>query len=745
MLQSTLSAAFLVATGAISAAVGAVLWERQASLRARLLALVLFTASFYALVSGLETAVTAPSAKVIFSKLEHVAINSLGPLFVLLAWAFIAPERCLRRRWLVLLWAMPVVNMAMTATNEWHGLIWAEFSSGPPGSGVLVYHYGPWFFVTLTTVYSYLAAAALAMVRWAQRRAELQRRQVAVLVVAMAIPWVASVLYVFRLVPVEGLNLTSMAFAGSAAILAWSLFPSRPFELVSLARKALVESLPDGMLLVDAEGLVVETNPAATELLGLPGDIKGLLAEEVLREWPELKGELGARPPRRALVRCGQDLWLEVRTSPVYGGRSRSGGTLVLLRDVTERLRAEERIRSSERKFRDLVESALVGVYRTNLAGEILYANEVVWRLFGYSTAEEFMAREAVGMYKDPADRAVLMRELKEAGQVTNHEFDAITKQGALRRMLLSGRLSGDTVTGMIMDITDRRRGEEALRESEERFRLLFERLADAVFITTYDGQILEANEAAAKQTGYSLEELKRLNVMRELASEEPAATYEKIRGALERGETAYFEEQKRRKDGSLYWTECALSPIEQGGQKLVLSVNRDISARKRAEDKLRYLSTHDPLTGAYNRAYFEEELTRLGRGRRFPVSVFVADVNGLKEVNDEEGHAAGDELLRRAYQVLQAAVRAEDVVARLGGDEFAGLLPATGAQTAQEFVTRVCHLLEEHNRESSANPLSLALGMTTARPNESLEAALREADARMYEDKASGGSRRHR
>ncbi len=740
MLQTTLSAAFLVATGAISAGVGAVLWERQASLRARLLALVLFTASFYALVSGLETAVTAPSAKVIFSKLEHVAINSLGPLFVLLAWAFIAPGRRLRRRWLVLLLAMPVVNMAMTATNEWHGLIWREFSSDPSASGVVIYHYGPWFFVTLTTVYSYLAAAALAMVRWAQRRAELQRRQVTVLVVAMAIPWLASVLYVFKLVPVEGLNLTPMAFAGTAAILAWSLFPSRPFELVPLARRALVESLPDGMLLVDAEGRVVETNPAADELLGLPGEVTGLLAEEVLREWPELEVKLGARPPRRALVRCGRGTWLEVRTSPVYGGRSRLEGTLVLLRDVSERVRAEERIRSSEREFRDLVESALVGVYRTNLAGDILYANDVMSRMFGYASAEEFMARGVVDMYKNPADRAALMRELKEAAQVTDYEFDAITKHNEVRRMLLSGRLSGDTVTGMIMDITDRRRGEEALRESEERFRLLFQRLADAVFITTYDGQIVEANEAAVAQTGYSREELERLNVMRELASEEPAATYEKIQEALERGETAHFEEQKRRKDGSLYWTECALSPIEQGGQKLVLSVNRDVTARKRAEERLRYLSTHDPLTGAYNRAYFEEEMTRLGRGRRFPVSVFVADVNGLKAVNDAEGHAAGDDLLRRAYRVLSAAVRGEDVVARIGGDEFAGLLAATGVEAGQELVSRVRRLAEEHNRWHSDRPLSLAVGVATALPSESLEGALRVADARMYEDKAARG-----
>ncbi|MFO8034670.1 MAG: PAS domain S-box protein [Candidatus Bipolaricaulota bacterium] len=742
MLQATLSGAILVGTGAVSAAVGAVLWQRQAVFRARLLAVVLFMASYYALVSGLETLAADPSVKVLLSKLEHVAVNALGPLFVLLARSFIRPAQRLRRGAMVLLWAMPAVNLAMAATNEWHNLIWSGFSPGPPGSNMLIYHYGPWFYVTVATVYLYLAAATFWLFRWAQRRADLQRRQVAVVLLAMAIPWVASVLYVFRLVPVEGLNLTPMAFAGTAAILAWSLFPARPFELVPLARRTLVESLPDGMLVLDAEGQVVDTNPAADELLGLPGDATGLLADEMVQPWPELKAELAATPPRRAEVRCGQDMWLEVRTRPLHGGLARLEGTLVVLRDVTERVRAEERIRSSEKEFRDLVESALVGVYRTNLAGEILYVNDVMWRMFGYTSAEEFIATGAAAVYKDPADRAALIQELKEAGQVTEYEFDAITKQGAVRRMLLSGRLSGNTVTGMIMDITDRRRAEEALRESEERFRLLFERLADAVFITEDDGRILEANEAAVAQTGYSREELKGLNVMRELASEEPADTYARIRAALDRGETAYFEEPKRRKDGNLYWTECALSPIELGGRSCVLSVNRDITARKKAEERLHYLSTHDSLTGAYNRAYFEEEMARLSRGRRFPVGVFVSDVNGLKTVNDRDGHAAGDELLQRAFQVLRAAVRGEDVVARIGGDEFAGLLPQTDADAAQRFAARVRACLQEHNAGHSGVRLSIALGVATATPDETLDAALREADARMYEDKSAGGSR---
>ena len=108
---------------------------------------------------------------------------------------------------------------------------------------------------------------------------------------------------------------------------------------------------------------------------------------------------------------------------------------------------------------------------------------------------------------------------------------------------------------------------------------------------------------------------------------------------------------------------------------KVIVSVV-DITQQKRAEDRLRFLSTHDVLTGLYNRAFFEEETTRMERGRHYPISVLMVDVDHLKITNDRRGHAAGDSLLRRAAAVLRAAFRTEDVVARIGGDEFAVLLP---------------------------------------------------------------------
>jgi diguanylate cyclase (GGDEF)-like protein/PAS domain S-box-containing protein len=173
---------------------------------------------------------------------------------------------------------------------------------------------------------------------------------------------------------------------------------------------------------------------------------------------------------------------------------------------------------------------------------------------------------------------------------------------------------------------------------------------------------------------------------------------------------------------------------------------------RKRGEERLRYLSIHDPLTGLYNRVYFEDELAHLERGRKFPVSVLIGDLDGLKKINDQFGHAAGDEALCQAARILQRAFRAEDGLARIGGDEFAVLLPGVGQTGAAEIAERVRQLLAEHNRglsdsKFSRPELNISLGVATfydpgipaydgAQKLDSLYKAVHLADERMYQDK---------
>jgi len=165
-----------------------------------------------------------------------------------------------------------------------------------------------------------------------------------------------------------------------------------------------------------------------------------------------------------------------------------------------------------------------------------------------------------------------------------------------------------------------------------------------------------------------------------------------------------------------------------------------DITARKKAEAYLEYLGKHDVLTQLCNRTYFTEELTRLARKGPWPVSIVAIDLNGLKQVNDQEGHAAGDSLLRRMGEVLDKAVDLPAWPARIGGDEFAVLLPMTDERGAEAMRERILTLLEMNNQfhaGQSGHALSLAIGLATCHGEESLETALQRADRAMYADKA--------
>ncbi|VVE44746.1 histidine kinase [Pandoraea commovens] len=179
-----------------------------------------------------------------------------------------------------------------------------------------------------------------------------------------------------------------------------------------------------------------------------------------------------------------------------------------------------------------------------------------------------------------------------------------------------------------------------------------------------------------------------------------------------------------------------AVLPGHESRWDLVLVALTDITARKKAESYLEFLGKHDVLTKLRNRSFYVDELNRLERKGPYPVTVVVADLNGLKAVNDQLGHAAGDALLRRAGEVLGKAVAAPQIAARIGGDEFALLLPSTDATGGAAMIESIRQLVELNNSFYPGTPLSFSMGMATCEAGERLEAAIQRADLLMYEEK---------
>ncbi len=169
----------------------------------------------------------------------------------------------------------------------------------------------------------------------------------------------------------------------------------------------------------------------------------------------------------------------------------------------------------------------------------------------------------------------------------------------------------------------------------------------------------------------------------------------------------------------------------------------QDITARKKAENYLRYLGTHDVMTGLYNRAYFEETIAKLETNRVEPISIVILDLNYLKQVNDTYGHQAGDKLIRRIAEVLHAAADNKYFTARIGGDEFAIILPNEDAESADEFIKHIQALVEMNNKFYREPLLSVSIGAATSAPELSLEKVISLADDVMYKNKGEHHRRR--
>ena len=176
--------------------------------------------------------------------------------------------------------------------------------------------------------------------------------------------------------------------------------------------------------------------------------------------------------------------------------------------------------------------------------------------------------------------------------------------------------------------------------------------------------------------------------------------------------------------------------PDREHDWSLVQVALTDITARKKAEAYLEYLGSHDALTKLCNRTFFVDELNRLDRKGPWPVTVIMADLNGLKAANDELGHAAGDSLLRRAGEVLNSIVDKPARAARIGGDEFAVILPGVERAEGEALMKVILDLVAINNEFYTDLPLSLSMGIATSAPGERLEAAVKRADLAMLDAK---------
>ncbi len=265
-----------------------------------------------------------------------------------------------------------------------------------------------------------------------------------------------------------------------------------------------------------------------------------------------------------------------------------------------------------------------------------------------------------------------------------------------------NGSLLG--TVGYSKDITQKEKMRAELAQSEERFRTMFEEAPMGIGIfDARTGNAVQINSRFAEIVGRPRDEVLIMDWKLYSHPDEIEENLHRIELLME-NKISGFSMNKRfvRPDGEEVWVNMTVTPFHSKVQQEYchLCMIEDITSRKKAEEEITYLSYYDPLTGLYNRRFYEEELKRINTSRNLPITLVLADVNGLKLTNDAFGHALGDNLLKNIAQVFKKECRTEDVIARIGGDEFVFLLPKTDGNEAQRIIERINNTISEKQRE---------------------------------------------
>ena len=567
---------------------------------------------------------------------------------------------------------------------------------------------------------------------------------------------------------------TSITYKGERAALVSFMDITERRQMEEVLRQSevkhrnIIENIQDGYFEVDLAGKFTFFNDALREIYGYP---KEELMEMNYRQYADKEnakkvfdafnkiyktGITGSIFEYEIVRKDGTRRQIEVSASLIKDLSDKPIGFRGTTRDATERKKMEETIRQSEERYRTILDEMADAYYEVNLAGNFTFFNDTLCRHLGYSREEllgasfrDQIAKEDIKTVYNAfgkiystgkPERNILYKIIRKDGTTgfaDNTGFPLLNQKGEIIGFRGIGR-----------DVTERRQMEEALRQSEERYRTIIKEMEEWYFETDLTGNITFFNDIFATVLGYSQKELTGLNFQYLVKKEESDSVHRLFNQIIKTGKpTRNFPYEFISTDGKVTSAEFSFFPKRDKEGKVCgfRGVGHDITERKHAEEKIQYQATHDALTGLPNRLMFSQLLNQaIKAARRYKrqFAVLFMDMDRFKIINDTMGHDAGDKLLQEIAARLRQTLRAVDVIARMGGDEFVILIEEVSdlshvSIVAHKVLTSIIKPLTIMRQECR---ITASIGVSIyPRDAEDEQSLMKNADMAMYLAKEEG------
>ncbi len=498
----------LIASGIIAGFVAFRVWRRRATAgEATALVMLALASAVWSLGYALEIAGADLPTKIFWGKSQYIGIGTIPLSWVIFAYAHSTPGARITRRTVAWLSILPFITLILAFTTEFHHLIWKDIQIHTVGtfSALAVTHgFGFWLYWIYSNIL--LLVGTFFILRSFKRIQGVFRLQNVILLIAVLTPWIGNVLYVTGLSPIPNLDITPFAFTISVAVFALGIFSFKLVNLAPVARDLVVEKMPDGMIVLDTRGNVVDLNPAVQKALGLSASQAiGQRAKDLFNAWPSLVERYENTLEAQDEIVFGEGesrIWYELRMSPLVDSRDRWLGRVVTVRNITDKKQTEQALRLSEEKYRKIYENVADVIYETDNQGRLTSISPSIEKQGGYRP-EELIGRSVTEFFVYPEQYAALDAQIIENGSVNDFEAVLLKKDGnhvfvsITSHIIFDASGQGVATEGVLRDITERKQAEERIKQiNAELERRVLERTSQLQESNTYLTTLIQTSIA---------------------------------------------------------------------------------------------------------------------------------------------------------------------------------------------------------------------------------------------------------